>query len=130
MLFGAMLIEATSFRWEAAIAPSLTAAAGLVLCSIQLWRETQRPRDSTAPEFGGQDASAIAAFAAALVAVLALGFTAGGAVYAFAYLRFALGFPTRKAFLSALGVALAAWGLIGGVLGARPFGGLLPRFLP
>ncbi len=88
--FGYMLVDLQGMRWQAAVAPGLTAAAGLFLVvwhligtGVRLWRPPPCDAPQDAASYDIEDALPIAGFLLAVCMVLLLGFAIGGALFVF-----------------------------------------------
>lgn len=103
VVFGYMLVHLQGMRWQAAVAPGLTAAAGLFLVAchligtgVRLWRAPPGDGPQDGASYDIEDILPIAGFLLSVGMVLLLGFAIGGALFV---------------FLSVLGTTRGRWGV-------------------
>ncbi len=133
--FGYMLIDLQWMRWQAAVAPGLSAAVGLFLViwhlidtGRRLWRAAPGEGQGGAAPYDREDVVPIAGFLLAVGMVLMLGFATGGALFLFLSVLVA----TRGRWITALACAAPVYpffefGIDRG-LGIVMFDGLLFRW--
>jgi hypothetical protein len=134
--FGYMLVELQGMRWQTAVAPGLSALAGLLLVlhhlvttGLRLWRAGQQGERGQERLYTHEDALPIIGFVASVAMVVSLGFAFGGVLFVFLSVLGA----TRGRWVVALVCAAPVYPffalLIDRALGIVMFEGLLIRWL-
>jgi hypothetical protein len=134
--FGYMLIDLRGMRWETAVAPGLSALAGLLLGAHHLvttgralWRGDPGDGEGQEALYDREDLVPILGFLAAVLMVLLLGFAVGGALFVFLSVLAATRGRWTVALICAAPVhPFFAIGIDRG-LGIMMFEGLLVRWL-